>query len=84
MLKIGATGLEPAAKNSQPSINQEVTEKDKTATDQKLPKICNSGIKSIPENDTDLQQVISAWPNLPEHIKEAIKALVQTLNKQEK
>jgi hypothetical protein len=26
----------------------------------------------------DLEQIISAWPELPEHIKAAIKALVQT------
>jgi len=26
----------------------------------------------------DLQEIISAWPNLPEHIKAAVKALIQT------
>jgi hypothetical protein len=31
----------------------------------------------------DLQQVIIAWPDLPEHIKQAIKALVSTHNKEQ-
>jgi len=43
-----------------------------------MPKTCNSGIKCTAENDTDLQQIVTIWPSLPEHIKAAIKALVQT------
>jgi len=35
------------------------------------------------EIDPELTQIIKAWPELPEHIKAAIKALIQT-NKAEK
>ena len=31
--------------------------------------------------DPDLDVVVKAWPELPEHIKAAIKALIQTQNK---
>jgi len=37
-------------------------------------------LKKYPE----LQEIISAWPKLPEHIKAAIKALVQTHNEETK
>ena len=31
--------------------------------------------------DADLAALVKAWPDLPEHIKAAIKALVHTHNK---
>jgi hypothetical protein len=46
--------------------NKELTAKPETATAQKLPKC------------PDLEQINTVWPELPGHIKAAIKALVQT------
>ncbi len=43
-----------------------------------------SGLFSALENDPDLAQLVKAWPKLPEHIKTAIKALVQTQPKVKK
>jgi hypothetical protein len=35
----------------------------------------------LKEKDPNLALIVSAWPNLPEHIRAAVKALVQTHNK---
>jgi len=32
----------------------------------------------------DLATLVTAWPNLPEHIKAAIETLIQTNNKEKK
>lgn len=61
--------------------NKELTENPKADTAQKLPKSCNSAIKDILQNSPDLEQIITAWPELPEHIKAAIKTLIETATK---
>jgi len=49
------------------SLSANKLQKSQEAT---LPKNC--------QNPPDLQQIINAWPELPEHIKAAIKTLVQS------
>jgi len=59
---------------SQPTQNQGLSDNPKIRS-----AVCStfSEQKNV-ENDTELQQVIAAWSELPEHIKQAIKALIRT------
>ena len=63
--------------NSQAPENKPVTTTDKPDTKPENQNLV-SGLFSTLENDPDLRLVIESWPELPEHIKAAIKALVQT------
>ena len=53
-------------------------------TPSKTPILASGGAKSDaphapkPPQDSDFAALVKAWPNLPGHIKAAIKALVQT------
>ncbi len=71
---MGVTGLEPD--------NLTIDGQSKLAKVNKLSG-ADSGadLPDLPQIDPDLQKLIDAWPELPEHIKAAINALVQTHNK---
>ena len=42
----------------------------------------STGLAILLQKHPKLKQIIKVWPQLPEHIKEAINALIQTHNKQ--
>jgi hypothetical protein len=79
-------GFEPTTTGLQNRCSKQVNpESDKTYESAK-PELTR---KLIPESEkqaqidtqdlpADLAQIVTAWPNLPEHIKAAIMALVKT------
>ena len=82
-LTFGATGFEPAASCSQsgespvqkpaPDAQDTVSEPVETAR-------CTERCTPLPEaasDDSDLTAVVTAWPTLPEHIRAAIRTLVE-------
>jgi len=51
-------------------------------TPQLTPKSKKQGQIDVKNLPPDLAEIVAAWPELPGHIKAAIKALVQTYNKE--
>ena len=69
-MKIPPRGLEPLERNQEPIINTELTKSQDFVLD--------TSLDILLQKHADLQAVITVWPELPEHIKAAIKALVET------
>jgi hypothetical protein len=43
-----------------------------------VPSVCTPACTATPEIDRDLARILDAWPSLPEAIRRAILALVET------
>jgi hypothetical protein len=73
-----------------------LTENDKLTDNKDLPQAVTSAYKPAYKNNPktdenraqnlpdDLAEIVTAWPNLPDAIKAAVKALIQTYNTETK
>jgi hypothetical protein len=69
-------GLEPTTYNQQGTENKALTENSN-------PVLATSLDKTL-QKYPDLAQLVKVWPELPEHTKAAIKALIPTHSKEAK
>jgi hypothetical protein len=67
-LKIAPRGFEPLNQNLQPTKNKKLTENTNP--------VLSTSLDKIVQKHPDLAQLIKVWPELPEHTKAAIKALI--------
>ncbi len=74
-------GSNPAGRISQPTEDKALTETGKSGDKSENQELV-SGLFSEINSDPDFRQLIEAWPELPGHIKAAIKALVQSSAKE--
>jgi hypothetical protein len=68
----------PLSKNNKPIDNKDlpqVNTGDYKPAYKNNPETAENQAQNLPD---DLAEIIAIWPELPEHIKEAIEALVQT------
>ncbi len=69
-LRIAPRGFEPLNENQQ-------TTDHKTLTENQNP-VLSTGLDILLQKWPELKQIIAVWPKLPEHIKAAVRALIQT------
>jgi F0F1-type ATP synthase beta subunit len=68
-------GVEPLSDNSKVVDNKTLTKNTNS--------VLSTSLDNLLQRYPDLADLVRAWPELPEHIKTAIKALIQTNHKGE-
>lgn len=67
--KIAPRGFEPLNENPQLTNNTRLTENKVS--------VLSTSLDKSAQKHPELEQIIKVWPELPEHTKKAIKALIQ-------
>ena len=79
------TVLQTVARNSQPAKKQQLTTLPKQRLQTSLQTKSENSPKSTANQEQnlpdDLAEIVAVWPELPQHIKAAIKALIQAHNR---
>ena len=83
---MGRGGVEPpthgfsvrCSKNTNPDKTKTCKTTEQQLTPQLTPKSPKQPKIDTSELPSDLAEIVQLWPELPEHIKAAIKALIQT------
>ena len=73
------SNLQPSDSKSEAVNLQLPTNKPLTESEESVLASC---LAQIVQKYPELEQIIKVWPELPEHIKAAVKALVQTHKKE--
>lgn len=76
--------LQPISDKSQEQENKEVTQPACLPIQTSLQTNPENGPKQADSYPSGLQEIIDRWDDLPEHIKAAIQALVESVNRKEK
>jgi len=72
--RIPPRGVEPLESKSQSQTNKALTENENS--------VFATGLDNFVQKYPDLNEVVEAWPDLPEDTRTAIKALIETHRKE--
>jgi len=80
----GKTVFKTVANNSQVTQKQALTDSETKRLQTSLQRNPENASKSAVSPPDDLGEIVAFWPELPEHIKAAIKALTETSQSEQK